>query len=472
MKFFSLLRLPTPLFVGTCITLLFVGLCGCRDAETYPNRPITLICPWAAGGGTDRVSRQMAAHLEQELGVPVNVVNATGGKGVTGHSRGITAKPDGYTLAMITLELNTMHWIGLTELTYEDCIPLYSVNEDYAALYVRTDATWNSLAELEKEIQANPGKLKASGTASGGAWHLGIVGWLLASGMGAEDVTWISSTGSGPSLQELISGGLDMVCCSLPEARALLEAGQVRALGLMAPVRALGFEEVATFREQGTEWTLGAWRGLAVPLGTPDEKVARLKQAIGKIVRGETRIASSQSDAGTTFPEFMETQRFDHNFRTDEALQAFLSETDAKFEKLLTSDAMRTVNADRHSPMIFPNILFGLMACVLIGIVGISLRKQAIQTTSPLPPSESLEQDVTRNYSNFGLLVGAVLVYLLLVEMVGFVLLSMLLVFVMLYWLGTRGALSIGIAIVFVPAVYQLFANFLRVPLPRGWWGW
>ena len=145
-----------------------LGVPGCARDSEYPNRPITLICPWGAGGGTDAVSRQMAAHLEQELGVPVNVVNATGGKGVTGHGRGRYARPDGYTITMATLELNMMHWSGLTDLTHEDYALLASVNEDYAALFVRGDARWQSLTELESEIRENPETLTASGTASGG----------------------------------------------------------------------------------------------------------------------------------------------------------------------------------------------------------------------------------------------------------------------------------------------------------------
>src|SRR5690606_23671838 len=122
------------------------------------------------------------------------------GKGVIGHSRGMQARPDGYTLAMITLELNMMHWSGLTDLTYQDCIPLRSVNEDYAALFVRRDAPWQTLAELESAIRARPGSLKASGTTAGGAWHLALAGWLLAAGLDADDVVWVSSTGAGPSL--------------------------------------------------------------------------------------------------------------------------------------------------------------------------------------------------------------------------------------------------------------------------------
>ena len=126
-------------------------------ARPYPHRPIVLVCPWAAGGGTDIVSRNVAAHLETQLHVPVNVINATGGKGVTGHSRGLRARPDGYTLTMITLELNMMHWSGLTSLTVADCEPLVSLNEDYAALFVLAGAPWKTLPELEQAIRAYSG---------------------------------------------------------------------------------------------------------------------------------------------------------------------------------------------------------------------------------------------------------------------------------------------------------------------------
>ena len=124
-------------------------LIGCGAEDSYPGRPITLVCPRAAGGGTDRVSRQIAVHLENDLGVPVNVINATGGRGVTGYSRGLHARPNGYTMILSTVELNMMHWIGLTGLTYRDGIPLMSLNEDSAAIVVRTDAPWQTLEELE-----------------------------------------------------------------------------------------------------------------------------------------------------------------------------------------------------------------------------------------------------------------------------------------------------------------------------------
>ena len=92
----------------TLATILTIGLISASAAD-YPKRPITLICPWGAGGGTDAVSRIIATLLKKELGVPVNVVNRTGGSGAVGHTAMATAKPDGYTIGMPTVEITMMH---------------------------------------------------------------------------------------------------------------------------------------------------------------------------------------------------------------------------------------------------------------------------------------------------------------------------------------------------------------------------
>jgi hypothetical protein len=96
----------------------------------------------------------MAALLEAEIGVRVNVVNATGGQGVTGHSRGARARPDGYTLTMMTVELNMLHWRGLTTVTPGSFAPLVLFNRDPAAVFVRADAPWRTLAELERFVRS------------------------------------------------------------------------------------------------------------------------------------------------------------------------------------------------------------------------------------------------------------------------------------------------------------------------------
>ena len=160
----------------------------------------------------------MAALLEVELGVPVNVVNVTGGSGVTGHTRGALAPADGSTMTMITVELNMLHWRGLTNIRPDDFRPLMLLNRDDAALFVREDAPWRSLNELKAAVAADPRALRASGTAQGGIWHVSLAGWLDSEGLDAGDILWIPINGAGPSLDALMSGGIELVCCSLPEA--------------------------------------------------------------------------------------------------------------------------------------------------------------------------------------------------------------------------------------------------------------
>ena len=158
----QLLKALTALAVGCTLTA------GAWAQSNYPNRPITLVVPWGAGGGTDATARIVGTLLEKELGQPVNVVNRTGGNGVVGHSAISTAAPDGYTLGMITVEITMMHWAGLTPMTYRDFTPLSLMNIDTAGV-VRANYTNGQQAALGKIILANfasPNGLKQIGNAN------------------------------------------------------------------------------------------------------------------------------------------------------------------------------------------------------------------------------------------------------------------------------------------------------------------
>src|SRR5436190_75529 len=116
--------------------------------ENYPTRPIQLICPWGAGGGTDATARIVAALLEKDFGKPVSVVNRIGGSGVVGHSAIATAAPDGYTLGIITVEIAMMHWQGLTELTPRSYTPLALMNQDPPGIQVKSDSPYKTGKDL------------------------------------------------------------------------------------------------------------------------------------------------------------------------------------------------------------------------------------------------------------------------------------------------------------------------------------
>ena len=282
----------------------------------FPERPITLIVPWGAGGGTDATARIVASLLEKELGQPINVVNRTGGSGVVGHSAIAEADPDGYTIGMATVEIGMMHWQGLTNLTWENYTPLAMVNEDPAAVHVRADAPWADLPALIDEIKANPGKYKASGTGQGGIWHLAIAGLLSELDIDPAAVPWVPSEGAAPGLQDLVAGGVDIVPSSIPEAKSLLEAGRVKSLAVMSSERNAAFPDIPTTQETvGKAWNIGAWRGIVGPKGLPQEAVDALVPALEKVYNS------------ADYKEFMSGRGFGMRWAAGDEFAAFMKES-------------------------------------------------------------------------------------------------------------------------------------------------
>jgi len=250
-------------------------------AAQYPNRPITLIVPWGAGGGTDATARILGSILERDLKQPVNVVNRTGGNGVVGHSAIAEAPPDGYTIGLITVEIGMMHWQGLTQLKGASYTPLGLVNADPAGLQVRADAPYKTAKDLVEAIKANPGKLKASGTGQGGIWHLALAGMLKSLNVDPAAAPWVPSNGAAPGLQDLVAGGVDIVPCSIPEARSLIDAGKVRSLAIMDTKAPALYPDLPLLKAAlGTDWKMAAWRGMAAPKGLPKDVEAKLVSAI------------------------------------------------------------------------------------------------------------------------------------------------------------------------------------------------
>jgi tripartite-type tricarboxylate transporter receptor subunit TctC len=272
-------------FASRFASVVFVAALVASSAfAAYPERPLTLIVPWGAGGGTDATARIIGSLLEKELGKPVNVVNRTGGSGVVGHAAIAQGTPDGYTIGLITVEIGMMHWQGLTDLTGASYTPLGVVNADPAGVQVRADAPYKTLGDLLAAIKANPGKFKASGTGQGGIWHLSIAGMLKDLKMDPASVPWVPSNGAAPGLQDMVAGGVEIVPCSLPEARALIDAGKVKSLAIMDPRPSALYPNVPTLKQlTGSDWSMAAWRGMVAPKGIPAEARDRLVAAVKKV---------------------------------------------------------------------------------------------------------------------------------------------------------------------------------------------
>jgi tripartite-type tricarboxylate transporter receptor subunit TctC len=226
-------------------------------------------------------------------------------------------------MCIATVEITMMHWMGLAKVNYKDMKGVALVNFDPAAVNVRMDAPWKNLKEFLEYAKANPGKLKASGTGKGGIWDLARAGMLKTAGISVDAIPWVPSNGAAPGLQEMMAGGIQVVPCSLPEARALIEAKKVRALAVMSDKRADLFPEVPTLKELGLNWAEGAWRGITVPKGTPPEVVAILEKSLDKAVKNPQ------------FKEFMDKNGYGIWWKSTPEFDKFLAEQDEVKGKIM-----------------------------------------------------------------------------------------------------------------------------------------
>ncbi|WP_128254763.1 Bug family tripartite tricarboxylate transporter substrate binding protein [Falsirhodobacter deserti] len=283
-------------FAAVAIVATALSSTAFAACEWKPERPVTLIVPWGAGGTTDLNSRQMATLLQQHFGVPFNVVNRTGGNGVTGHTAISQSRPDGYTIGAASVEINTMHWFGLTPLTYTDITPIALINQPAASVLVAKDSEFQTIGQILDHARANPGELTASGTSLGGIWHLALAGMLNAEGLDPQAIRWVPSQGSASALQELLAGGVDMVTPSLDEGKALIDAGEVRAVSYMSDKPSEFAPDVPlTATELESGWTLAAYTTISGPADLPEEITCSYEAAIQDIVASPEWAAFRQS---------------------------------------------------------------------------------------------------------------------------------------------------------------------------------
>jgi tripartite-type tricarboxylate transporter receptor subunit TctC len=439
-------------------------------AAGYPNRTIVVICPWAAGGGTDRVARFLADQLQREVGKPVVVQNQTGGSGATGHAAGARARPDGYTITMGTFELSTMRGMGISDLTYRDFQPLVQVNADPAAIIVHSDAPWRSLRELLDDVRQRPGQVKMSGTAAGGAWDLARAGMLLADELPVESVNWIPSQGAAPSLVELLGGHIDAVCCSVPEAQSQLEAGQLRVLCVMSAQRLSEYPSVPTALEQGVDWEAVGWRGLFLPLRTPPEVVAVLREKLERVVHAPA------------YEEFMASNGFGITIRGGTEFEDFLAQQEERWTDVIEAAGYsaaddgrpRVVTSSDPGPRFFPLLLaVGLIVGSAFVGTATSWRRMRLAL-----PADVRERGVPwtqfwreRGKLDVVLLVLALPLYLLAVPWLGFFPATFVLATAMMVRLGVKWWIAAGVAAGMLLVVYGLFVVQFRVILPSSpWW--
>jgi tripartite-type tricarboxylate transporter receptor subunit TctC len=266
-------RILSILFLLSLITVMPVS------AAEFPTKEVQIIIPWAAGGATDLIFRALAASTEKYLGKAVIVVNRPGGAGAVGYTEVFQAKPDGYTLVSAITPLTILPHQVSTAFTYKSFDPIINVVRDPGMFLVRSDSPWKSLKEFLDYAKKNPDMITVGNSGAGGGVHLIALAFEKTAGVKFNHIPF---AGGGPSVTALLGGHINAVTVSPPEGIEHVKAGKLKIIALFADKRFELFPDVPTVKEQGIDFVMGQWRGLAAPKGTPPDVINKLHDAFKK----------------------------------------------------------------------------------------------------------------------------------------------------------------------------------------------
>ncbi len=285
-------------------------------AQAYPNKPIELIVPFPPGGGTDVLARALAEQARAHLPQNLIIINRTGASGGIGWGELVNARPDGYKLAVITVEITMIPHMGLVKFTADDVLPIARLNADPATIAVHADSPHRSIEDLLAAARKNPGGVRVGNAGPGSLGHLAAAA--------LEDRTQVQFNhapyrGANPAVLDLLGGHIEAVAVTPVEVATYVAAGKVRPLAVMADKRiGAGWEQVPTLKERQIDLSIGGWRGLAAPKGTPPEVVQGLRTAMAKTLQEpalrETMAKQNMGEGYLDAPEFKELIARDNAF--------------------------------------------------------------------------------------------------------------------------------------------------------------
>ena len=267
---------------------LAAGVAGVHapaEAQDYPNRTITIVVPFTAGGPTDTVTRLVAEAMQRDLGQQIVVENVQGAGGTIGAGRVAKAEPDGYTLLL--------HHIGMaTSATLYRSLP-YNPREDFApvglvtdvpmTIVARADLAPKDAAELIAYLKENGEKVNYANAGIGAASHL--CGMLLMRDVGTK-LTTVPYKGTGPAMTDLIGGQVDLMCDQTTNTTNQIKAGKIKGYAVTTPQRLDVLPDLPTTQEAGLPGVqVTIWHGLYAPKGTPDAVVQRLTASLQKALK-------------------------------------------------------------------------------------------------------------------------------------------------------------------------------------------
>ena len=264
------------------VVVSLIGL-ATASAQNWPSRPIKIVVPFPPGGSTDIIGRLAADQLGRNLGQPVVVENVGGAAGAIGTMQVERAPADGYTLAIATVSTMIVYQSAQAKPEYsvEDFVPITNIASMPNVLSVGPTIKAKDLTELIALLKANPGKYTFATSGIGSINHLLGESFQAYAGVNLVHVPY---KGSGPGMQGVMGGQVDMIFDQFPSSKGAIDAGQLRGIGVISPQRVPGYD-IMTMEEAGLKgFTDEAWYGLLAPGKTPSDVVAKLGDAMHKVI--------------------------------------------------------------------------------------------------------------------------------------------------------------------------------------------
>ncbi len=267
--------------VTAAVLAALFGLVAGASAQNYPNRPVTMIIPFAAGGPQDTINRVVAQRLSEILGQQVIIENVGGAGGMTGSRRVADAAPDGYTFGVGSVGTHAQNQTLYKRPAYNsvtDFTHIALMAETPIALTVRKDLPVKDFKEFVTYAKANQSKMQFGSAGPGSATHLGCV--VLTSVLGLN-ITHIPYRGTGPAMQDLHGGRIDFLCEIINTAKPHIESGAIKGLAIMTKERSPVLPDLPTALEQGTpNLEAYTWSAVFMPKGVPDDIANKLNAGV------------------------------------------------------------------------------------------------------------------------------------------------------------------------------------------------
>jgi len=300
------------------VVVVLLGSLAAIGLAAYPDRPVKLIVPWAAGGDTDNIFRPFTPAFQKAIGATVVIANVTGASGTVGAREAKNSPPDGYTVYAIHDYIHSTYYTGVSDVNYTDFEPICLITSTPSILTASPKTKWTSWQELLNDLKARPGQITVGAT-------LGSTSHFFPALVEKEakiKFKYVSYEGLAPRMNAILGGHIDLTDGNLTQ-RGKVEAGQLKFIAIATEKRNPGIPNIPTLKELGINVVFAVERGIVAPKGTPADILAKLETACAQATK-DPAFAESMKKQGTEV-RYLDRKAYADFFKMNDALNKELA---------------------------------------------------------------------------------------------------------------------------------------------------